>query len=78
MPSMPYVIGLTGCMGSGKTSVVQHLQRMGATTINADAVCHESYKPGKPAHQKIIQEFGQGIFKCESFTTCSHNAKYET
>ncbi|XP_032890697.1 bifunctional coenzyme A synthase [Amblyraja radiata] len=61
MPSIPYVIGLTGCMGSGKTSVVQHLQRMGATTINADAVCHESYKPGKPAHQKIIQEFGQDI-----------------
>ncbi|XP_078280504.1 bifunctional coenzyme A synthase isoform X2 [Rhinoraja longicauda] len=61
MPSIPYVIGLTGYMGCGKTSVVQHLQRMGASTINADALGHESYLPGRPAHQKIVQEFGQDI-----------------
>ncbi|XP_051894893.1 bifunctional coenzyme A synthase [Pristis pectinata] len=61
IPSTPYVIGLTGCTGSGKTSVVQYLQKMGATTINADAVGHESYRPGRAAHQKIVQEFGQEI-----------------
>ncbi|XP_078080424.1 bifunctional coenzyme A synthase [Mustelus asterias] len=59
--SIPYVIGLTGCTGSGKTSVVQYLQQMGAATIDADHLAHESYRPGRAAYQKIIQKFGQDI-----------------
>ncbi|GCC20492.1 hypothetical protein chiPu_0019053, partial [Chiloscyllium punctatum] len=57
----PYVIGLTGCMGSGKTSVRQYLQKMGATTIDADQLGHETYKPGGAAYHRIIQNFGQDI-----------------
>ncbi|XP_041029250.1 bifunctional coenzyme A synthase isoform X1 [Carcharodon carcharias] len=58
---VPYVIGLTGCMGSGKTSVVRYLQKMGATTIDADQLGHETYRPGTAAYQRIVQKFGQDI-----------------
>ncbi|XP_072343819.1 bifunctional coenzyme A synthase isoform X2 [Scyliorhinus torazame] len=58
---VPYVIGLTGCIGSGKTSVVQYLQKMGVATIDADQLGHESYRPGRAAYQRIIQKFGQDI-----------------
>ncbi|XP_062893444.1 bifunctional coenzyme A synthase [Mobula hypostoma] len=61
LPATPYVIGLTGYMGSGKSSVVQYLQKMGAVAINADAMGHQSYRQGTAAHHKIVQEFGQEI-----------------
>ncbi|XP_072105350.1 bifunctional coenzyme A synthase [Mobula birostris] len=61
IPATPYVIGLTGYMGSGKSTVVQYLQKMGAVAINADAMGHESYRQGTAAHHKIVQEFGQEI-----------------
>ncbi|XP_072927930.1 bifunctional coenzyme A synthase [Hemitrygon akajei] len=61
IPATPYVIGVTGYMASGKSTVVQHLQKMGAAVINADAVGHESYRPGTAAHRKIVQEFGREI-----------------
>ncbi|XP_069763334.1 bifunctional coenzyme A synthase isoform X2 [Narcine bancroftii] len=63
IPRTPYVIGLTGSTGSGKTSVMQYLQKMGAAAINVDAVSHESYRPGGAAHQKIVQQFGQEILQ---------------
>ncbi|XP_067825385.1 bifunctional coenzyme A synthase isoform X1 [Heptranchias perlo] len=59
--STPYVIGLTGCTGSGKSSVVQFLQKMGATTIDADQLGHDTYRTGGAAYHRIVREFGQDI-----------------
>uniref|UniRef100_UPI00398E50C4 bifunctional coenzyme A synthase isoform X2 n=1 Tax=Pristiophorus japonicus TaxID=55135 RepID=UPI00398E50C4 len=63
IPPAPYVIGLTGSTGSGKTAVAQILQKMGVTIIAADQVGHETYKPGNAAYQRILQEFGQDILR---------------
>ncbi|MDP2674663.1 MAG: dephospho-CoA kinase [Dehalococcoidia bacterium] len=56
-----YVIGLTGGIGSGKSTVAQMLQQQGAKLLSADAVGHEVYEPGRPAWQEIVEAFGRDI-----------------
>ncbi|KAG8565957.1 hypothetical protein GDO81_013046 [Engystomops pustulosus] len=67
MPSRPYVIGLTGGSGSGKSSIAKILEKLGAALIDCDKLGHQSYKPGGPAYQKVIDEFGTDIV-CEDGT----------
>jgi dephospho-CoA kinase len=56
-----YVIGLTGGIGSGKTTVAKVLEEQGAVVLNADLVGHEVYLPGKPAYDEIIEAFGREV-----------------
>ena len=56
-----YVIGLTGGIGSGKTTVAKALEGQGAVVLNADLVGHEVYLPGKPAYDEIIEAFGREV-----------------
>jgi dephospho-CoA kinase len=55
------VIGLTGGIGTGKSTVAQVLENQGAPILNADLVGHEVYLPGRPAYHEIIEAFGQDI-----------------
>ncbi|NXJ05428.1 COASY synthase, partial [Odontophorus gujanensis] len=61
LPPCPYIIGLTGGSGSGKTSIAQRLGQMGAFLINADALGHAAYLPGSPAHGRLVAAFGAEI-----------------
>ena len=54
-------IGLTGGIGSGKTTVSKILADLGAFVIDADKVGHEIYLPGKAAWQQVSAAFGQDI-----------------
>lgn len=54
-------IGLTGGIGSGKSTVSQLLAELGAFVIDADKVGHEIYLPGKEAWKQITAAFGQDI-----------------
>ncbi len=56
-----YVIGLTGGIGSGKSTVALMLERKGAALLSADAVGHEVYLPGQPAWREVIDAFGRQI-----------------
>ena len=56
-----YVIGLTGGIGSGKSTVALMLEQKGAALLSADAVGHEVYLPGQPAWQEVIDAFGRQI-----------------
>ena len=42
------VVGLTGGIGSGKSTVTQLLARRGAVIVDADAIVHELQRPGAP------------------------------
>jgi len=55
------VIGLTGGIGSGKSTVSQFLTELGAVVIDADKVGHEALNPGTEAWQEIVAAFGQQI-----------------
>ena len=55
------VIGVTGNLGVGKTTVAGMFQRLGARVINADRIAHTLIKPDRPAYRKIIKAFGKGV-----------------
>jgi len=55
------VIGLTGGIASGKSTVARILQRLGAVIIDADLLSREAVLPGTPAHQTIVASFGPDI-----------------
>ena len=59
--SAMYVIGLTGGIGSGKSTVAEVLAAEGATIVSADLVGHEVYTPGRPAWQEIVNAFGREV-----------------
>jgi dephospho-CoA kinase len=55
------VIGLTGGICSGKSTVADFLARLGAVVISADAIGHEAFKPHSAMWQRVVDEFGRGI-----------------
>jgi len=55
------VIGVTGNIGSGKSTVCRILGKLGATVIDADKLAQEAYKPHSQTWQKIIATFGKDI-----------------
>ncbi len=54
-------IGLTGGIGSGKSTVTQIFSELKAPIIDADIIAHELVGPGKPALKAIVDHFGQQI-----------------
>ncbi|MDI9480528.1 MAG: dephospho-CoA kinase [Bacillota bacterium] len=55
------IIGLTGGIASGKSTVSRALRELGAIVIDADEVAHTIMEPGKPAWEDIIEHFGSGV-----------------
>jgi dephospho-CoA kinase len=55
------VIGLTGGIGSGKSTVSRMLGERGAVVIDADAIVHELQAPGMPMLGALAEVFGPGI-----------------
>jgi dephospho-CoA kinase len=57
------LVGLTGGIASGKSTVAKILERLGAAVINADDLSREVVEPGKVAWQEIIDAFGTGVLQ---------------
>jgi dephospho-CoA kinase len=55
------LIGLTGGIGSGKSTVSARLATHGAVVIDADAIVHELQQPGEPVLAAMVERFGPGI-----------------
>jgi len=58
-----YVIGLTGNIATGKSTVTDMLARLGACVLDADKLAHEVMLPGKEAYRQIVARFGKAILK---------------
>ncbi len=54
-------IGLTGGIGSGKSTVARLLADRGAVVVDADVVAHEVVLPGRPAHHSVVDRFGPAV-----------------
>jgi dephospho-CoA kinase len=54
------LIGLTGGVGSGKSTVAAMLRDLGAVVVDADEAAHAVYEPGTAGFQAVIREFGAG------------------
>jgi dephospho-CoA kinase len=56
-----YLIGLTGNIATGKSTVAKMLEELGATVIDADALVHELQHSGTPVYNDMVAVFGPGI-----------------
>ena len=59
------LIGLTGGIGSGKSSVSARLAERGAVVIDADAIVREVQAPGTPVLAAMVEQFGPGILNSD-------------
>jgi dephospho-CoA kinase len=55
------VIGLTGGIGSGKSTVSQFLAELGAVILDADEIGHEAFKPDTEIWRQVVAAFGRQI-----------------
>jgi dephospho-CoA kinase len=55
------IAGITGTIGTGKSTVAAMFGDLGAFIIDADKLAHEVVEPGKPAWQAIIDKFGRKL-----------------
>lgn len=60
------VIGLTGGIGSGKSTVSRFLGEMGAVVLDADKVGHQAYQPGTETWKELVAAFGEDIVAPDS------------
>jgi dephospho-CoA kinase len=61
-PPRPFLlVGLTGGIATGKSTVDAVLRELGAVIIDADLVAREIVEPGEPALAEIAAEFGPGV-----------------
>eukprot|EP00850_Spirogloea_muscicola_P012435 SM000080S22950 [mRNA] locus=s80:289938:293695:+ [translate_table: standard] len=63
LSTWPYLIGLTGGIASGKSTVRQELQALGAEVLDCDVLGHKSYQQGTPTYNALVQAFGPGIIR---------------
>lgn len=57
------IVGLTGGIATGKTTVANMLRRAGADIIDADRIAHEVVAPGEPAWNDIQTAFGKAVLR---------------
>jgi dephospho-CoA kinase len=56
-----FVIGITGGIASGKSTISNIIRSLGFVVVDADIAAREVVMPGEPAYQKIIETFGEEI-----------------
>jgi dephospho-CoA kinase len=56
-----FLVGLTGGIGSGKSTVAEALSARGAAVVDADAISREIMEPGGLAYGPVVERFGPGI-----------------
>jgi dephospho-CoA kinase len=59
------LVGLTGGIGAGKSTVSELLAARGAVIVDADQVARAVVEPGQPAVQKLVDRFGEGILDAD-------------
>ena len=59
--SLVYIIGLTGSLGSGKSTVARMFAVFGAQIIDADKIAHQQMQPGTRCFRLIVKMFGKDI-----------------
>ena len=58
---MEKIIGITGGIASGKSTVTEFLRQKGFQVVDADAVVHQLQKPGGRLYQVLVEHFGEKI-----------------
>ena len=62
---MTHVLGLTGGIASGKSTVSRHFKKSGFPVIDADLIAREVMQPDEPAYLKVVDYFGKEIVNAD-------------
>ncbi len=60
-----YLIGLTGNIATGKSSMMTMLSELGAEVVDADRLSHEVIQPGESGYLKVIEAFGNDMVQSD-------------
>jgi len=58
-----YLVGLTGGIGAGKSTVARMLEKRGAVVFDADVLARQAVLPGTPGYTRVTELFGPGILR---------------
>ncbi|QQZ41299.1 dephospho-CoA kinase [Pseudomonas sp. SK3(2021)] len=61
----PWILGLTGGIGSGKSAAAQHFIDLGIHVVDADHAARWVVEPGRPALARIAEHFGDGVLQAD-------------
>ena len=64
-PSKPWILGLTGGIGSGKSAAAEHFAELGIHVVDADHAARWVVEPGRPALSKIAEHFGNDVLHAD-------------
>jgi dephospho-CoA kinase len=62
-----FVVGLTGGIGTGKSSALNEFERLGASTVSSDRIAHEQAKPGREGYRAVVRAFGRNVLNTSGF-----------
>ncbi|MFI5318411.1 MAG: dephospho-CoA kinase [Myxococcota bacterium] len=65
LAAMTRIVGLTGGIGTGKSTVARMLAALGAVVVDADAIVHELQAPGQPMLAEIAAAFGPELLRAD-------------
>jgi dephospho-CoA kinase len=61
----PWILGLTGGIGSGKSAAAQHFIDLGVHLVDADHAARWVVEPGRPALARIVEHFGNAVLQAD-------------
>jgi len=62
-----FLVGITGGVATGKSTVSEILQQCNCAVVDADEIAKEIVLPGRPAYQDIVKKFGKNIIQSDGF-----------
>jgi dephospho-CoA kinase len=68
-------VGLTGGIGSGKSTIAGFFREQGVAVIEADAVGRELMQPGQSVYREIVEHFGPGVLQADGSLDRGHLAQ---
>ena len=61
----PWILGLTGGIGSGKSAAAEHFIKLGIDLVDADHAARWVVEPGRPALARIAEHFGSDVLQAD-------------
>lgn len=62
---MTLIIGLTGSIGTGKSTIANRFKELDIPVVDADLIARQVVEPGEAAYEQIVETFGEGILQLD-------------
>src|SRR5690625_4677171 len=63
---MTLIIGLTGSIGTGKSTIANRFKELNIPVVDADLVARQVVEPGETAYKQIVETFGEDILQSDN------------